>query len=191
MPFLFINFLNSKIVFISFVQFFFAVPTISSTLRSLITYVHPISLNFLIKTSSDQFNNISSFKCRIFVISFFTRVNIWGWLYINRLHFHGSMIYTVVFIFLSLITHILFGLKLNSSQIIWKALVIVVSFSSFKGTIHAYLLKIFITYNKKTNSFVKFAYELHISKINTPSIIYKRWMHFKKKKKEISFNSFV
>ena len=46
-------------------------------------------------------------------------------------------------------TLIWFGLGLDSSKIFWTALVIAIPFSGFKGVIHAYLLKISITYNKK------------------------------------------
>ena len=41
---------------------------------------------------------------------------------------------------LSLSTHILFGLPVDSFEIPWKALVIVIPFLSFKGIIHAHLL---------------------------------------------------
>ena len=50
---------------------------------------------------------------------------------------------------LPLFSHILFSLCLNSSQIFWKALVIVIPFISFKEIIHVYLLKISITHNQK------------------------------------------
>ena len=46
-------------------------------------------------------------------------------------------------------THILRVLLLVSSKNFRKALVIVIPVISFKGTTHAYLLKISITYNKK------------------------------------------
>ena len=46
-------------------------------------------------------------------------------------------------------THILLGLQLDLSEIFWKALVIVIPLSSFRGITHAYLLKISITHNKK------------------------------------------
>ena len=45
--------------------------------------------------------------------------------------------------------HILFGLRLDSFKISWKALVIVAPFLSFKGITHVYLLKISIALNKK------------------------------------------
>ena len=40
-------------------------------------------------------------------------------------------------------------LSLNSSKIFWKALVIVITFLSFKGISHAFLLKISKAHNKK------------------------------------------
>ena len=52
----------------------------------------------------------------------------------------------------------LFGLQLASSKNFRKVSVIVIPFYSFKGITHAYLLKISITHNKKTNSFIKFTY---------------------------------
>ena len=42
---------------------------------------------------------------------------------------------------LPLSTHILFGLRLNSSNIFWEALVILIPFLSFKGAAHACFLK--------------------------------------------------
>ena len=50
---------------------------------------------------------------------------------------------------LSFSTHILFGLRPDSSNTPWSALVIVIPFLSFEGTTHANLLKISITHNKK------------------------------------------
>ena len=44
---------------------------------------------------------------------------------------------------------LLFVFRLDSSKIFWEALVIVVPFLSFKVIIHAYLLNISITHNKK------------------------------------------
>ena len=49
---------------------------------------------------------------------------------------------------MSLATHILFGLQLDSFKIFWNAFVAVIPFLSFKGITHAYLLKISITQNK-------------------------------------------
>ena len=46
-------------------------------------------------------------------------------------------------------THILFHLRLHSFRILWKTLVIVIPFLPFKGIICVYLLKIWITHNKK------------------------------------------
>ena len=66
-------------------------------------------------------------------------------------------------------THILFGFLLDSSNFILKALVIVIPFLSFKGTIHAYLLKALITHHKNLNpllnrlincTFVKSAHQI-------------------------------
>ena len=45
-------------------------------------------------------------------------------------------------------THILLGVRLDSSMVFWKALVTVIPFLSFKGITHAYLLKLSITHNK-------------------------------------------
>ena len=39
---------------------------------------------------------ITNFKFRTFLITFFIKVNIYAWLYINRFHFNGSMTYIVV-----------------------------------------------------------------------------------------------
>ena len=50
---------------------------------------------------------------------------------------------------LPLSTHILFGLRLDSSKVFIKALGIVIPFLSFKGITYVYLLKISITHNKK------------------------------------------
>ena len=72
-------------------------------------------------------------------------------------------------------TQVLFSLGLMSSNIFWKALVIVALFS--KGITHAYLLKISITHNKNKNSFIKFIYQLHICYIDSPKIVYKRWAY--------------
>ena len=43
--------------------------------------------------------------------------------------------------FTTFINHILFSFRLNSFKIFWKALVIVIPFLSFKGTVHVYLLR--------------------------------------------------
>ena len=40
---------------------------------------------------------ITNLKFRNFFIIFYTKINICAWLYINRLHFNGSMICTVLF----------------------------------------------------------------------------------------------
>ena len=45
----------------------------------------------------------------------------------------------------------MFGLGLDSSKFFWKASVILITFLSFKGTTHTYLLKILMTHNKKWN----------------------------------------
>ena len=50
---------------------------------------------------------------------------------------------------LPLSAHILFGFLLDSFKNFWKALVIVIPFSSFKRRTHVYLLKISMTYNEK------------------------------------------
>ena len=52
---------------------------------------------------------------------------------------------------LPLSTYILFGIVLDSFKNFWKALVIVISYLSFKATTQAYLLKILITHNKNLN----------------------------------------
>ena len=49
---------------------------------------------------------------------------------------------------MTLATHILFGLRLDSFKFVWKALVVVISFLSFNGINHACLLKISITHHK-------------------------------------------
>ena len=46
-----------------------------------------------------------------------------------------------------------FSLRLNFYNIFWKALVILISFCSFKGITHSYLQKVLITHNKKTKYF--------------------------------------
>ena len=82
------------------------------------------------------------------------------------IHFYESLL---------LSAHILFGFQLDLFKISWEALEIVVLFFSFKGTTHAYLLKMLIVHNKKRvpslNLFVNF-------KISTSNIIYKRWVCF-------------
>ena len=50
---------------------------------------------------------------------------------------------------MSLSTHILFGLWLDSSNIFWKALVIVVPFLSFTEITYASLLKILMAHNEQ------------------------------------------
>ena len=44
--------------------------------------------------------------------------------------------------------YILLGFRLDSFQVFWNALVIVIPFLSFKGTTNVYILKILITSNK-------------------------------------------
>ena len=53
---------------------------------------------------------------------------------------------------LPLSTHILFDLFLDSFRIFWKPLVIAITFLSFKGITHTYLLKISITHNKNAGN---------------------------------------
>ena len=54
---------------------------------------------------------------------------------------------------LPLSTHILFGLRLDSSNIFGKTLVVVIPFLSFKGITLGYLLKILITHKKQYSFF--------------------------------------
>ena len=54
---------------------------------------------------------------------------------------------------LPLSTHILFGLRLDSSNIFGKTLVAVIPFLSFKGITLGYLLKILITHKKRYSFF--------------------------------------
>ena len=49
-------------------------------------------------------------------------------------------------------THSLFSLLLDSSKIFQIVLVIAITFLSFKGTAHAYLLKLSMPHNKIPNS---------------------------------------
>ena len=49
-------------------------------------------------------------------------------------------------------THILFCLRLDSSNIFWNTFVVPLHFLSFKGITYTYLLKISITHNQKQTS---------------------------------------
>ena len=98
-----------------FLQFLFVnIPTISSPLRSLITYVQgTLLLTFLIpKTSTDKFGvyffcrnafmfqysyMITNFKFRSFIVFFFIIVNICVWVYVNSFQFDCVMICIIVF----------------------------------------------------------------------------------------------
>ena len=63
------------------------------------------------------------------------------------LHLYWIYFYGIFFWpwFYWLFSHTFFSLRLDSSKIFWKALIIVMSFLSFKRISHAYLLKISIT----------------------------------------------
>ena len=50
---------------------------------------------------------------------------------------------------LSLSTHVLFGLPLDSYKILLKGLVVLIPFLPFKGTTHLCLQQISITHNKE------------------------------------------
>ena len=73
-------------------------------------------------------------------------------------------------------SHILFGFRPDSAKIFWKVLSIIIPFLYFKGTTppptHTH------TQNYKMNFLIKLTYWLHICKITTPNIVYKRWVHF-------------
>ena len=62
--------------------------------------------------------------------------------------------------------HVLFGLRLDYFKVFWKPLVIVLPFLFFKGIMHACLLKISITHNKKQISLLN----LLINCISTRSV---------------------
>ena len=72
---------------------------------------------------------------------------------------------------LPLFTHILFGLRLDSSKVFWKALVIVIPFLSLKGITNVYLLKISITHNKKRIPWLNLLINC-ISARSIPQILY-------------------
>ena len=55
-------------------------------------------------------------------------------------------------------------------KIVWKALVIVIPFLSFKGITHAYLLKISITHNKKQITLLNLLVK-YISAKSTPQML--------------------
>ena len=74
---------------------------LSSRLRSLITCSQSNIFVFLVtKTSSDQFwiflfwdsYMVTNFNFRIFNIFVYIKVKLYAWIYMNRLHFNGSMI---------------------------------------------------------------------------------------------------
>ena len=53
-----------------------------------------------------------------------------------------------------LFTYVLFALRPELSKILWEAFLMLILFSSIKGTTHVYLLQASITYNKKQNPFL-------------------------------------
>ena len=60
-------------------------------------------------------NNISNFKFRIFIINFFTRVNIHAWIYINILCFNCTMIWIIIdFVLIVLWYELLYLLNVSS-----------------------------------------------------------------------------
>ena len=67
-------------------------------------------------------------------------------------------------------SQILFCLQLDPFKILWKTLVIVIPFLSFKGITHAYLLKISITHNKNLNPLVNLLIKF-ISARSAPQIL--------------------
>ena len=71
---------------------------------------------------------------------------------------------------LSLSTHILFGLRFDSSKFFWKTSVIVIHFLSFKEITHIYLLKISITHNENLNNLLNLLIN-YISARSVPKIL--------------------
>ena len=65
------------------------------------------------------------------------------------LYYYLATTISLIYYKIPLYTLILFALELDSFNIFWRALVIVLLFLSFIGITHAYLLKISITHNKK------------------------------------------
>ena len=124
---------------------------------------------------------ITNFKFRIFTINFFTRVNICIIFNIYRFYLSCSVICIVVFIYINflkelflnslpLTTHIFFGFLVESSNIFWNALTMVIAFLSFKGTTQAYLPKISITNNKNLNPLLNLLINC-ISAKSTPQML--------------------
>ena len=103
-------FLNSKLLLICFLQFFFikrynnffTFKITNSTcpwhsvfnLFNYKNFFRPIWNTAYCKNVFIfwYFNNITNFKLRIFIINFFTTVNICVWFYINKLYFYCAMI---------------------------------------------------------------------------------------------------
>ena len=115
-PFSLHYFFNSKFSLISFLQFVF-VKCFNTffTLMSLITYVYgTVFFNFFnqknffrtiqtVTFCKNVFifwnsNSITNLKFRIFIISFFTRFNIFAWFHIKKFHFNCALICIVTFI---------------------------------------------------------------------------------------------
>ena len=71
-------------------------------------------------------------------------------------------------------THILFGLRFDSSKVFWKASVIVSYFLSFKEIAHALLRKISITHNKIRNPLFNLLINNRISARSAPQITTKK-----------------
>ena len=87
-----------KFFSIWFLQFFLHKTLFSflfSPFRSLITYVYGTVFSTFLITKFIFWcsNNITSFKSRIFIITFFTKVNIHISFNINRLHFNCARIF--------------------------------------------------------------------------------------------------
>ena len=114
-PSLFITFSTLNSFWFVFLQsFLWNVPTISSSLRLLITcpqqsifyffnhksFLRPVwntvfcQIVFIFSYS----NNITNFKVRIFIIYFFNRVNTCVLFYINKFHFNCASICIITFI---------------------------------------------------------------------------------------------
>ena len=94
-----------------------------------------------------MFNFVKRFG-KSFSKSKFTFVMCWIDFIIINLQpwFHWSIVKFAAFIYSYFVR---FAFCLDSSEFLWKALVIVIRFLYFRGITHVYLLKILITYNKK------------------------------------------